>query len=222
MDDADTDAMARAMGFSSFGAQPNKRRKYNHRANEAVVATPSLPLHQPNGANAVPLGTRSRNQEEIMLDDDDDDNDEGNTLATCATAPAPAGTEGESPAAAGADGQDEDPEPQYIDTSRPSLPAADDVQSKIDSILGTGVGAQLPALDGPGSHGMGHRGRGGRQQGGKPWWEDYYDPTANMNPWEKLEKECDLAPTNAWLTWEDSKARWEEVKARGIESSAQA
>ena len=35
------------------------------------------------------------------------------------------------------------------------------------------------------------RGGGHSRQGttGKPWWDDYYDPAVNVNPWEKLEKE---------------------------------
>lgn len=225
MDDADSEAMARAMGFSSFGAQPTKRRKYNHRADEAVVAAPSLPIHQPSphGANAVPLGTRSQNKDEISLDDEDDDDAAagGASAGAASTASAPTDAQGEGSAVAAVDGLDEDPEPQYMDTSRPSLPAADDTQSRIDAVVGGGgPGEQRPAAVAPESHGTGHhRGRGGRQQGGQPWWDDYYDPTANMNPWERLEKERNMVPTNVWLTWEESKARWEEVKAREIESA---
>jgi hypothetical protein len=39
-----------------------------------------------------------------------------------------------------------------------------------------------------------HRGRGGR----KPWWEGYYDPTSNENPWEKLEQAMGLEPKGTW------------------------
>jgi hypothetical protein len=210
-EEMDDDLVAQAMGFASFGAQPNKRRKFNPHVEDAVVAPSSatLALHQARGAsaagsgsNATPLGERRlANKDEISLDDDDDDGDDNA----------------------------HDAEPQHIDTSvPPSLPApspattTDQVQSQIDSVLG--VSTQPSTTSGPGHHPAGQesvRGQGGGRGGhqppghhdGKPWWSDYYDPASNTNPWEKLEKERGMAPRDAWLTWEESKARWEDVKA---------
>lgn len=220
MDDTtDIDAMAAAMGFSNFGAQPGaKRRKYNPRADNAFVASSSTSASlaseaqsaSAKGANAIPLGARSgnndsnnnNNKDEISLDDDDD----------------------------------EGPGPQYIDTSRPPAPAeaatslqdTAAAQTRIDTIV---EATKPPAHSHHGGRG-GHRQRGGGRggggggdgrHGGKLWYEDYYDPAFNMNPWEKLEKENGLQPlSNDWLTWEDSKARWEEVKMTIQKSEGQA
>ncbi|KAI4599124.1 hypothetical protein KJ359_002082 [Pestalotiopsis sp. 9143b] len=201
MEDDGADAMAAAMGFSSFGTQPSaKRRKFNSTSDSFVAGSSSSSGgDHGKGANALPLGTRppaqrpsqpppqQQNANEISLDDDDDD-----------------------------------PEPQFIDTSRPSapLPAPGDasVQATIDSIVGS-TGAPDPGEHhvggGQGGHG-GHRGgpRGDARRGGQPWYQDYYDPTANMNPWEKLEKQNGLEPLgNDWLSWEESKARWEKLQS---------
>lgn len=32
-----------------------------------------------------------------------------------------------------------------------------------------------------------------------PWWQGYYDPQTNQNPWEALEKKMGLAPRGTWL-----------------------
>ncbi|KAK6065890.1 hypothetical protein SCUP234_12342 [Seiridium cupressi] len=197
MDDSDTEAMAAAMGFSSFGMQPSaKRRKFN--ADDAVVASSSdaqqssYQPHRGKGANATPLGARpvaGQNRDEISLDDEEDD---------------------------------ADPEPQYIDTSRPVAPCdgptpQDDaaVPATVDDMVGTTAppSGHRHAGGRGGHHGQRQHGDRHRGDGRKPWWEDYYDPTTNMNPWEKLEKENGLKPlSNDWLTWEESKAAWEKVK----------
>lgn len=210
-DDDGADAMAAAMGFSSFGTQPSaKRRKFNSSSDSYVAGSSSSSGgDHGKGANALPLGTRppppaqrpsqpalpqqQQNANEISLDDDDDDDNF---------------------------------EPQYIDTSRPAAPAEAApapapgdaaVQATIDSIVGS---AGLPGsgeLQVGGGHGGHHRGgpRGdSRHRGGQPWYQDYYDPTANMNPWEKLEKQNGLEPLgNDWLSWEESKARWEKLQS---------
>ncbi|KAH8677835.1 hypothetical protein BX600DRAFT_138462 [Xylariales sp. PMI_506] len=233
MDDlADTDAMARAMGFSTFGTQPaNKRRKYNPHTDDAVVAAPTLlPIHnQGKGANATPLGSRSQNKNEILLEDSDEEGgtavgeerDAGTTLVT-------AGHD---------DNDDDDPEPQYIDTSHPLQPLdpleQNNVQSKINSIVGsapslshnlgvaphaaTGLQNQEDDMVNRDGHQSGRKGARSHQSR-QAWWEDYYDPTANMNPWERLEKEKNMAPVDAWLSWEVSKAKWEQVKSQRVAS----
>ncbi|KAI1866239.1 uncharacterized protein JN550_007627 [Neoarthrinium moseri] len=215
--------MARAMGFSGFGTQPaSKRRKYNPRIDEAVTdaaPAPGLPVrhNQGKGANSLPLGVRRANKDEISLDDDDDDAAEDGAPAVVQQDEVRAG------GARSSNGNDDedDPEPQYIDTSRPSLPEVDDVQSKINAIVGSTTDPAQPGPQGPfaGARG-GHRpgGRGGEREG-HVWYEDYYDPTTNMNPWEKLEKDLGLKPTNSWLTWEESKARWQEIQEKSLQQT---
>ncbi|EKD17733.1 uncharacterized protein L3040_008080 [Drepanopeziza brunnea f. sp. 'multigermtubi'] len=48
---------------------------------------------------------------------------------------------------------------------------------------------------------------GGRQRGGRGgqregrWYEEYYDPAFNTNPWEALEKAKGLKPVGSWLEY---------------------
>lgn len=41
--------------------------------------------------------------------------------------------------------------------------------------------------------------RTGGEGSGAPWWEGYYDPSVNQNPWEALEKKMRLQPRGTWL-----------------------
>jgi hypothetical protein len=52
-----------------------------------------------------------------------------------------------------------------------------------------------------GSRGRGRGGGGGRERGerNEKWYEDYYDPTFNENPWARLEKEKGLPSVGTWL-----------------------
>ncbi|KAI0376405.1 hypothetical protein F5Y04DRAFT_211264 [Hypomontagnella monticulosa] len=213
-------AMAQAMGFSNFGSQknPNKRRKFNPHTN-AVVASPStstIPFHQTgvppevrSGSNVTPLGVRNRNrnrnrnQDEIELEEDD----EG---ASIAYDKGDGGLE---------DKGDADPAPHYLDTSRPpaSVPAGsdDDIQSKIDTIVGdfpeptTDVQSSMGRIGGEydsrGGRGGYQTNKGQGREPGKNWWDDYYDPSSNVNPWERLELTQGLGPRGSWMSWEEAK-----------------
>jgi hypothetical protein len=210
MDDIDAAAMASAMGFSSFGAQnPHKRRKYNSGA-DAVVAvgntTTTVPLHgrgrgkvAGSGANAAPLGTRTHNKDEVDLEIEEDTDVAGSAVI-----------------AEAAEG-DGDREPQYIDTSRPAASAitsGDSIQTRSDSAEGVHLAGSQPSATMPfsqGRHGgvpsgggyQGHHGRG--PNSGKIWWEGYYDPSSNINPWQRLEEAKGLKPRGSWMTWEQAK-----------------
>ncbi|KAI1198592.1 hypothetical protein F5X97DRAFT_145854 [Nemania serpens] len=238
MDDAeDSDtatAMAAALGFSSFGAQkPNKRRKFNPSADAFVASTSgaALPFHRHGddnddtpmtGSNIVPLGPRKQNinTDEIDLDDDDEDRQQP-------PAAGPATRQAKTYSDDGDDGDDgnsdaEDSESRYLDTSRPSAPiiadpAADDLQSKIDAIVGSSTDEYAPpqqsssSVIGGGYPGRGDYGehwrnmnRGGRS--GAKWWEGYYDPGFITNPWDSLEKANGLEPYESWMSWEEAKA----------------
>ncbi|KAI0007264.1 hypothetical protein F4779DRAFT_519829 [Xylariaceae sp. FL0662B] len=213
--DDETTAMAQAMGFSNFGAQnaSNKRRKFNPRA-DAVVASSSSTSAIPSrrdavselvgsGSNALPLGVRIQNDEEINLDSDQEDGVINPKTGN--------GVEG--------DYDNDDPEPQYLDASYPPVPASvdlEEVQSKIDAIVGSSAqglqaeSSSYEAIGIPGSRG----GQGGRQANrghgrdmGKEWWEDYYDPSSNVNPWERLERFKGLETRGSWMAWEEAKAQ---------------
>ena len=204
MEDADAAAMAEAMGFSSFGSQaPNKRRKFNPATDAVVAGAPTAtsvaqassravggPMS--SGSNSTPLGTRTHNKDEIALDlDDNHDGTESDSAGGAAVAPHVA--------------HKDDPEPQ----------SAQDWQAKIDSIVGASDGRhpQLPARPVPGPSMQGSHGtRGGYQSGrgmgrepGKMWYEDYYDPSSLINPWERLEKAKGLESMGQFVSWEEAK-----------------
>jgi hypothetical protein len=50
---------------------------------------------------------------------------------------------------------------------------------------------------GRGKQGHG-QGRGGRGQFNPLWYENYYDPSSNANPWDRIEKKLNLQPRDTW------------------------
>lgn len=134
----DADAMARFMGFSSFGAQgPTKRRKFNVSTDAVVEGQDLAALDKGgkrghgSGGNHVPLGKTRQlgvaaapvdkmNRDAIDLDDEEEADDGGVNINAPAT-----------------DGAvDEDLEPSYIDTSlAPPNEEAKAAQEQIDAIL---------------------------------------------------------------------------------------
>lgn len=65
-----------------------------------------------------------------------------------------------------------------------------------------GYDQSLPGAQGQ-SRGQGWGQGRERSQGrehGKPWWEGYYDPASNQNPWAALEKKAGLEPRGSWLS----------------------
>ncbi|KAI0846471.1 hypothetical protein F5Y00DRAFT_142094 [Daldinia vernicosa] len=206
-----TAAMAQAMGFSSFGAQANsnKRRKFNPRADAVVASTStSIPHHiseAKSGSNAIPLGVRSKNEDEITLEDDEAASLTDSRKYFPRNEPV-----------------DDELGPQYLDTSRPPDIAAVDPtggamsDTKIDATTGDYTGHIVGAKSSAASTSWGFvsqdSGRGGYQaresQGhepGKKWWDDYYDPSSNINPWERLEHIKGLGPRGNWMSWEAAK-----------------
>jgi hypothetical protein len=229
LSDGDSDAadMAALMGFSSFGSQnpPAKKRKFNP-STDAFVSGEELEKidrggkkGQGSGGNNVPLGkmrtigvkSERKNEEEIDLDDEDEETAEG----------------GASLREEGKREEDEEEEgPNYIDTSAPAPleaqtqnqqlnPEHAEMQAKIDSILNSIPPAQnviaevtnlIPLPARPqfhGTHGMAgsskqdHRGQKGQRN--DRWYEGYYDPSFNENPWAKLENEMGLQTKGTWI-----------------------
>ncbi|OTA92599.1 hypothetical protein M434DRAFT_396368 [Hypoxylon sp. CO27-5] len=206
-----TTAMAQAMGFSSFGTQdnPNKRRRFNPRA-DAVVASTSTPTGPPHhnsvsrrvesGSNATPLGVRTRNEDEIDLEGIEDEANPStggghNTLNN---------------------DDDNNRESRYLDTSHPPAAIAVDLNDDDKRLWNSGtIGVSFhDFIGGPSSfggpmaprRGGGYRPIGGRaHESEKEWWEDYYDPSSNVNPWEQLEQTKGLGPRGRWMSWEEAK-----------------
>jgi hypothetical protein len=122
--------------------------------------------------------------------------------------------------------EDQDPEPQYIDTSRPptslastttaTVPTATIPAATDQAATGTTRWNSDPSYSRRGSHGgAGGGGRGGLGRGGNhQWWNDYYDPAVNVNPWEKLEQKLGLNARGRWMSWEESKGSWETMKEK--------
>ena len=113
--------------------------------------------------------------------------------------------------------------PQYLDTSQPppvSEGEAKEMQSRIDALLASldrpgEVPATTPSLPSPNtSYKLPQRPPAGsaqfpaavasssrpaqRGQRNERWFIDYYDPTFNENPWERLEKQKGLVPLCKW------------------------
>jgi len=212
--DDEADAMAAAMGFSSFGTQgPAKKRKFNPKT-DATIDGELASLDkggkngQGSGGNTIPLGKSrvlgvsavEQNADEIMLDE-----------------------------------EMEDEEPAYIDTSQPPPDqAAQEAQQKIDAILaasqgpevevsgkvphapkpGPGIGQYMAALhnqqqslparpppqqlfmDNTTSVASSHQSRG--RERNESWFVGYFDPSSIQNPWARLEEAKGLQPRGTW------------------------
>lgn len=203
-DDADAAAMAQMMGFSAFGVQdrPQKKRRYNPLADAATEHQPSSKQqhhHQQHrqgnsrgaasstGSNATPLGATKRgaggaasvhppppttttNTDEISLDDDEEADVAGDDAAVAAAAAVESTPIASLPRPAGL----------------PERPAP-------------GVGfVGMPPRRGHGE--LPEHTRDGGPSSGKAWYEDYYDPSSNENPWERLESSMGLSPRGSWLS----------------------
>ena len=143
-DDAEAQAMAAAMGFSSFGSKPPaKKRKFNTTTDAFVDGQDLAKLDkggrkgQGSGGNTIPLGkarvfgTAVSNKEEELekanedeIDLDDEEEQDGPQYIDTSLPP-PIETA-------------EDEGPQYIDTSQPppvSDQEAREVQARIDALL---------------------------------------------------------------------------------------
>jgi hypothetical protein len=143
----EAEAMAKAMGFSSFGTQgPTKKRKFNPKTDAMVEGQELAALDRGgkkglgSGGNKIPLGkprvfgiAPKSNQAEIELDVEDEDDEEPAYIDT--SLPPPSKQED----------IEEDEGPAYIDTSLP--PPNEDAraaQQKIDAILANTTTPPIP------------------------------------------------------------------------------
>lgn len=175
--DADDQAMAQALGFSSFGAQdrPQKKRKYNPHADAAGLVSQGSHSQASTGSNSTPIGSSRRvealqsasNADEIALDDDEgaDENEsvQAENLHITSDAQEGASTSG---APAHLLGLPQRPPPSATTTH-------------------------------PSSRAEGHQEENAHR---RPWFEGYYDPSSNENPWKRLETSLGLQSKGSWIS----------------------
>ena len=122
--------------------------------------------------------------DEIDLGDDDDDAETGN-------------------------GNQDQPPPPAAATQLPApfgLPPKPPGASSYEIPLVPPPGLHGPSFQAGGRGGRGGRGggsRGGRGGGhsvNREWYLDYYDPSFNENPWERLEQSKGLTPLGSWIS----------------------
>ncbi|EGR48590.1 uncharacterized protein TRIREDRAFT_107374 [Trichoderma reesei QM6a] len=187
--DDEAAAMAQAMGFSSFGAQPRpQKRKYNPHA-DAVTSSDSATAQRAaakpsvTGSNSTPLGlvasrkpdSAAANADEIDLDEDEDqakDDDKSANVDNADVLENSAGVSEEKPTQSSAPASVRPP-------GLPNRPPP-------------GVGA-------PSSSGGHHPRTNHRREDDDSWSEGYYDPQSNENPWRRLEEAKGLQPLGTWL-----------------------
>lgn len=202
--DADEQAMAQMMGFSSFGAQdrPQKKRRYNPHADAAIDANGVVgggiskgSRRQPaaiTGSNSTPLGTRitqsAENADEIDLDDGDGDGDGVPSVVVQGDA---ASVEITAPLETAASSQDDPIDAPHLH-GLPQRPA----QPTTEPTVGPPQQGHTSRAHHP-SAGAGTR---------APWYEGYYDSLSNRNPWERLEKSTGLSSKGTWITHEEHAA----------------
>ncbi|KAK7457429.1 hypothetical protein CaCOL14_001550 [Colletotrichum acutatum] len=113
-------------------------------------------------------------------------------------------------ASRGAAPEDGTSAPQAQSTTSSSLPTSSALPQRPDASWGKEMGfapTTMPTRERPEQHQHQHQHqRGGRAEyqqqqrnDGKPWWEGYYDPASNENPWEKLEKKAGVLSKGTWV-----------------------
>lgn len=163
----------------------------------------------PNGDLEIRRTPGGGNKDEIDLEDDEEPGDDGPAYLDTSLPPPIEASENDGP--------------QYLDTSRPP-PASEDeakeMQSRIDALLASlDTPGDIPPSTSPlpssnTSYNLPQRPPAGdthysssvasssrpaqRGQRNEKWYIDYYDPTFNENPWERLENQKGLKPLCKW------------------------
>ncbi|KFY53556.1 hypothetical protein V496_07494 [Pseudogymnoascus sp. VKM F-4515 (FW-2607)] len=169
--DDEADAMAAAMGFSSFGTQgPPKKRKFNPKSDAFIEGQDLESVDkggkkgQGSGGNQIPLGRprqfgvpsqasagAAKNDEEIALDDDEgpqyvDEDDEGPRYLDTSRPPPVMDGMGKNEDEILLDEDEDNQGPGYVDTSLPPPnETAREAQEKIDAILSSTGSSAAPA-----------------------------------------------------------------------------
>lgn len=187
--DEEAAAMAAAMGFSSFGMQESNRPSKKRRFDDGVFDIAA----SGTGANSLPLHPREStkaqktNTDEIDLDGDEDDAaQDGNPDEQLSQQPAMVPLHGLPPKPIVTANEFE---PPFV-TPPPGLHGP---WFQAGGRGGRGGGGGLN------NRGLGRGGGGGRDGPNREWYLDYYDPSFNENPWERLEQTKDLPSVGSWL-----------------------
>ncbi|KXH41212.1 hypothetical protein CSIM01_03418 [Colletotrichum simmondsii] len=196
-------------------------------ANQTALA-PRAPRPAPSTTTTEIAAAPAANADEIALDDDDEDvsnaaaagaaagedvdAEEGgaNLYSDPTVAPALAHAQSliDELANRGAAVEDGTSASQAQSTTSSSLPTSSALPRRPDATWGKEMGTApttMPTRERPEQHQHQHQrgGRGGYQQqqrnDGKPWWEGYYDPASNENPWERLEKKAGVLSKGTWV-----------------------
>ncbi len=181
----DAAAMAAALGFSSFGTQPEsrpaKKRRFNPQSDNAFVATPTPPSLTAYTAQDQPTATNTTDTVQEAGNNDDDDF----VLDTTADLTSPA-----TPT----------PTKEQPNLSLPARPPQPGITTQDTANSNRGRGGLSQGQRG--GHG-GLPSRGGHGGGGgyrNPlWYVDYYDASSNENPWEGMEKFKGLEAVGKWV-----------------------
>ncbi|TFA99345.1 hypothetical protein CCMA1212_008800 [Trichoderma ghanense] len=182
----DEAAMAQAMGFSSFGAQPRpQKRKYNPHA-DAVTSSDSATAQRAakpsaTGSNSTPLGVASKKKPDppaaaANADEIDLGEHEGQ-------------------------GSDEDANAVNGDGLQDTAAVSEKLNQSLPPALVRPPGLPNrppPGISATGSSG-GHHRANHRKEDDDSWSEGYYDPQSNENPWRRLEELKGLQPLGTWL-----------------------
>lgn len=182
--EADQQAMAQMMGFSTFGAQdrPQKKRRYNPGADAAFV---SQVQESSTGSNSTPLGARN-----VAAAGEEGGLDDGATDV--------AGHEEEGDGASEVTLAQDDPDGGITVPGWPASQAPHGLPQR--PAPGTGFVGASSVGDVQGSGG---RARDSSHVQDRPWYEGYFDTLSNRNPWERLEKSLDLEPRGTWPSRDD-------------------
>lgn len=177
--DVDTKAqdMAAALGFSSFGTQEQNRPSKKRRFDAAPDSSSQAP--GPSGANSLPVHSRAMTS---TVDS-----------STTPQNPAPVyppGLEGLKMRVAATSPGGVLPEGWYPDPDNPDH-QVEEVEPPIDVSHIAQAGRFAAAA---------------RHKAARPpsnvnplWYVDYYDPSSNQNPWERLEQAKGITPVGPWL-----------------------
>ncbi|OHF02414.1 hypothetical protein CORC01_02407 [Colletotrichum orchidophilum] len=214
----------RTDAVSSAGAHPARNSvPAANGANQTALAA-RAPRAPPPSTETVAVAPAT-NVNEIALDDDDEDGGDENVTAAgededmengganlysdSTIAPALAHAQSLIDELANRGGRDgtatEDgisvPQAQGTTSSFPT--SSTTLPQRPDASWGKEVGSApttMPTRERPAQH-RGHQGYQQQQRNdGKPWWEGYYDPASNENPWERLEKKAGVQSRGAWVS----------------------
>lgn len=191
-------AIAAAMGFSSFGnphyidreeaAPPFKKRRFN--PGEAAGAQAAEEKQGPATDQGAQAGGLEEGRGRISYADSDDDDDDGGAKLEGTAASKLGGNQQQQRQ------QQQGWQPQHHQQQWQPYPYQQQGRERHHPQQ---YGQQPWQQQ---QHGQGYQQQRPQHQRGQHnpnWYIDYYDPSSNANPWERLEKRKGLEPVGSWL-----------------------